>query len=139
MSGRRRVPVNEMLLQEMIAGNVSSVPVDDPVPDSVTEVKESETTTENDSKTQKEVSRAGRKKQPGYEELYLTPNPVCKNNRQQIYINSDLYERFARFLKVTGGRKISITSYINNILSQHWEDNKEAMNELYAQNLNNPL
>lgn len=138
MSGRRRVPVNEMLLQEMIAGHVSPAPVNDS-PVSVEVKEKNEPPAENDGKIQKEVSRAGRKKQPGYEELYLTPNPVCKNNRQQIYINSDLYERFARFLKVTGGRKISITSYINNILFQHWEANKEVMNELYAQNLNNPL
>lgn len=134
---RKRVPVNEQLLQEMIAGeNVDFSSKTGPE----NEVKEQQVSEINEErKKQKRSELSGKGKKPNYEELYLVCNPVSKYSRQQVYVNGDLYERYARFLKVVADQKMSMTSFINNILLRHWEDNKEVMNELYENSLHKPL
>lgn len=144
---RKRVSVNELLLQDMIAGEASEERIkqeEDRLNNKITssendivhndsEVKDTDAGKENIKTSKKKKERGG------YEELYLGYRPVDKFNRQQIYIDGELYEKFARFLKVVGERKMSMTSFVNNILSQHWEDNKNTMSELYDKNMNKPL
>lgn len=144
---RKRVSVNELLLQDMIAGEASEERIkqeEDRLNNKITssendivhndsEVKDTDAGKENIKTSKKKKERGG------YEELYLGYRPVDKFNRQQIYIDGELYEKFARFLKVVGDRKMSMTSFVNNILSQHWEDNKNTMSELYDKNMNKPL
>lgn len=133
---RKKVPVNELLLQDMIAennakevGKQGDVQREDIQPESeVSEIKENTKTV----RRKKEV--------PGYEELYLVYRPVNKVNRQLIYIDGELYERFARFLKVvTSERKVSMTSFINNVIQQHWEEHRNTIQELYDRSKNEPL
>lgn len=144
---RKRVSVNELLLQDMIAGEVSEERMKEEKDKFKNEITSSENDVANDESEVKDTdtgkenikTNKRKKERGGYEELYLGYRPVDKFNRQQIYIDGELYEKFARFLKVVGDRKMSMTSFVNNILSQHWEDNKNTMSELYDKNMNKPL
>ncbi len=133
---RKKVSVNELLLQDMIAGNNSqTIPSKDDTRNDEISLMDGPVETKENIRTPRK-----RKEQPGYEELYLTFKPASKLNRQQIYVSGELYEKFGRFLKVVvNDRRVSMTSYINNILHQHWEDNKEVINALYEKYKNQPL
>lgn len=139
---RKRIPANELLLQDMIAGEVSIPTVNDNKSSTVQPITLSsnvaidETLTTGVKNELKESKTSKRKKENSYEELYLTYKPVNRTNRQQTYIDGELYEKFARFLKGVCDRKMSLSSFINNILQQHWEENKETIKQLYDNSMN---
>lgn len=139
---RKRIPANELLLQDMIAGEVSLPKEDDnksspvqPITSSSNETIEESLTTRVKNEL-KESKSSKRKKEYSYEELYLTYKPVNRTNRQQTYIDGELYEKFARFLKGVCDRKMSLSCFINNILQQHWDENKETIKQLYNNSMN---
>lgn len=80
--------------------------------------------------------RKKREEPSAYREKYLvnTPAPM----RIQTYINREAYGRIKRFLSVMAP-DVSITSYINNILSQHLEEHWDEINDIYENALNKPL
>lgn len=140
MAKREVISVNNMQFKAMLADGTS---LDNETPSiPTTELKEEQEIREMpDNDIPKETARSGRKKkeQVSYEELYLTPNPVNKLYRQQIYVDGQLYERFSHFLRVSSESKMSMTSFINNILLRHWEDNEGTIRELYEKSLKKPL
>ena len=55
------------------------------------------------------------------------------------YISSQLYDKITGFLPVIAGQGFGITSYINNILTNHLEQYKDDINELYEKKSQKPL
>lgn len=132
---RKRIPVNELMLQDMIAGEISlpnattnqgQISPDD-LPDNAEVISEPERIEE----TKEIVKPTKKKKEQSYEDLYLAYRPIDRQNRQQVYVEGEIYEKFARFLKVVGDRKMSMSTFVNNILRQHWEANNSVIKQLY--------
>lgn len=132
---RKRIPVNELLLQDMIAGEVSlpntTTNQEQISPDDLSDNAEVISESGVIKETKEIVKPSKKKKEQSYEDLYLAYRPIDRQNRQQIYIEEEIYEKFARFLKVVGDRKMSMSTFVNNILRQHWEANNSVIKQLY--------
>lgn len=79
--------------------------------------------------------KADSKKQ-AYSRIFLqrSLNP----ERTQCYISRETHDKICRFLPVIAPRT-PITSYVDTILRNHFEQYKELINELYEQESKKPL
>lgn len=80
--------------------------------------------------------RRKREEPSEYRDKYLVNTPAPA--RMQTYINRESYTRIRRFLTVIAP-DVSITSYVNNILSEHLEKHWDEINDIYDKALNKPL
>lgn len=76
------------------------------------------------------------KEKADFECCFLIPHP--SSCRCQTYINKNIHRLIKRFLPVIAPQ-MSITAYINNILSLHLEDYKDEINKLYIKKMKKPL
>jgi hypothetical protein len=62
-------------------------------------------------------------------------------DRRQVYISGDFYDKISTYLRIISDEKISIVGYISNVLEHHMLENKDLINKLYQNKLNksNPL
>ncbi|GHU84602.1 hypothetical protein FACS189415_8050 [Bacteroidia bacterium] len=60
------------------------------------------------------------------------------STKRQTYVDVELCEAVKRFLPVIAP-DLSITGYINNVLSMHFRQYRDEINELYKNNFNDPL
>lgn len=71
-----------------------------------------------------------RKEQPeGYREAYF--RRVDFADRQPLYITRSTHEKLMLIVNIIGGRKATISSYVENILLQHLEIHREEINRLF--------
>lgn len=79
-----------------------------------------------------------RKNQPGdYRETYF--QKVELTDRQPLYVSRTTHEKLMRIVTVIGGRKATASSYIENILLQHFEQHQEEINALYESQFQKPI
>lgn len=83
------------------------------------------------------VKPARKRKEAGdYEAVFLRRKAGVP--RRQTYISACLYEKINSFLPVIAGG-LSITGYIDNILTRHLEQYKDDVNELYERKSKKPF
>ena len=79
-----------------------------------------------------------RKNQSGdYRETYF--QKVELTDRQPLYVSRTTHEKLMRIVTVIGGRKATASSYVENILLQHFEQNQEEINALYESQFQKPI
>jgi hypothetical protein len=93
------------------------------------------------SSTERRKPSSGRKKkmdEPGenYSTRFLI-NDHSKN-RVSANISRELFQRIKKFLPVIAP-DITLTSYLNNIISEHLESHLDEINELYNSEFEKPL
>lgn len=140
--------VDEDYLKTVMAGDVSSLKQQkkESAEERENTVEPEEIETEKDisetEKTERETKDVTdsrpRKKREGksYEVMFLGRRESVQ--RKQTYISLELYKKIARFLPVIGGG-LTVPTYIDNILSQHLEQYKDEINELYDKKTEKPL
>jgi hypothetical protein len=75
-------------------------------------------------------TRRKRKEQPEeYRENYF--RRVDFADRQPLYITRSTHEKLMLIVNIIGGRKATISSYVENILLQHLESYREEINRLF--------
>jgi len=143
MAKRKIVEVDEEQLQRMIAGDVPLFKPEELVYAGETR-KEPELEEEDEKEsipgTEPEPVTTRKKKksqQPDFSETFLK-NEIIKD-RRQIYISKDAYDKISGYIRHISGGKVSLVSYVNNILMNHMEEYKEAINEMYDRNICKPL
>jgi len=74
-----------------------------------------------------------------FETLFLKPAKII--DRRQIYISGEFYDKIFSYLKIISDEKISLVGYVHNVLANHFQENREKINELYQSKINrcNPL
>jgi hypothetical protein len=78
-------------------------------------------------------TRRKRKENPeGYRDVYF--RRVDFSDRQPLYITRLTHEKLMMIVNLIGGRKATISSYVENILLQHLESNREELNRLFDEN-----
>ena len=143
MAKRKIVEVDEEQLQRMIAGDVPLFK-----PEETAHTKEVGKEPEPEEEEEKEsipaaepelVTTRKKKKsqQPDFSETFLK-NEIIKD-RRQIYISKDAYDKISGYIRHISGGKVSLVSYVNNILMNHMEEYKETINEMYDRNICKPL
>lgn len=130
MSGSKRkiIQVDEDKLKMMMAGDI---PIKaDPVNDTV-EIKKEEQDKEPD------ISKGIRRKKSKklYAEIFLC-KPVLEGRRQStILFDAKNYDNIMKVLKTVDG--ISMSNFINNVLTSHFEEYEEEIIEIKKNYINN--
>jgi hypothetical protein len=73
------------------------------------------------------------KKGTDYADVYLKKKEL--KTRQCVYISRDMHGTVSRITRMFADSEITVGSYIDNVLMQHFEAHKDEINELYRQEL----
>ena len=72
-----------------------------------------------------------------YRETYF--RKVELTDRQPLYVSRTTHEKLMRIVTVIGGRKVTVSSYVENILLRHFEQYQDEINTLYENNFQKPF
>ena len=64
-----------------------------------------------------------------YRETYFQKVELA--DRQPLYVSRTTHEKLMRIVTVIGGRKVTVSSYVENILLRHFEQYQDEINTLY--------
>ncbi len=81
----------------------------------------------------KELPKRKRGQATGYKETFLKRNEM--KTRQCVYISYDVHAVIAKLVRalVSAGNDISVGGYIDTVLAEHLQANKDEINEMYRQ------
>lgn len=79
----------------------------------------------------KEEPRRRRSKGQDYESLFIHNSVSDTRNSNTAYIRRDLHKRLMRIVQVVGDNKVTLYSYLNNILEHHFLMYQEDIETLY--------
>ena len=91
-------------------------------------------------KEEKAVKEPARRKKnaPGdYWETYFMR--VDLTDRQPLYVSRTTHEKLMKIVPVIGGRKATVSSYVENILLRHFDQFQDEINELYESKFEKPF
>lgn len=137
--------IDEDFMKEIIS---QGLPVKKQETPTVTVKTEIETPDKPDDKTDKQetpkeekaVKEPARRKKntPGdYRETYFMR--VDLTDRQPLYVSRTTHEKLMKIVTVIGGRKATVSSYVENILLRHFEQFQDEINELYESKFEKPF
>lgn len=90
-----------------------------------------------EEKAMKEPARR-KKNTPGdYRETYFMR--VDLTDRQPLYVSRTTHEKLMKIVTVIGGRKATVSSYVENILLRHFDQFQDEINELYESKFEKPF
>lgn len=92
------------------------------------------------AKEEKVVKEPARRKKnaPGdYRETYFMR--VDLTDRQPLYVSRTTHEKLMKIVTVIGGRKATVSSYVENILLRHFDQYQDEINELYESKFEKPF
>ncbi len=93
--------------------------------------------TAKEEKSAKEPARR-KKNTPGdYRETYF--QRVGLTDRQPLYVSRTTHEKLMKIVTVIGGRKATVSSYVENILLRHFDQFQDEINELYESKFEKPF
>ncbi|WP_303215428.1 DUF3408 domain-containing protein [Parabacteroides johnsonii] len=72
-----------------------------------------------------------------YRETYFQKVELA--DRQPLYVSRTTHEKLMRIVTVIGGRKVTVSSYVENILLRHFEQYQDEINALYESNFQKPI
>ena len=93
-----------------------------------------------ESKEEKAMKEPARRKKnaPGdYRETYFMR--VDLTDRQPLYVSRTTHEKLMKIVTVIGGRKATVSSYVENILLRHFDQFQNEINELYESKFEKPF
>ena len=94
----------------------------------VKKIKEEENQEEESEQEERKVTtrlRAGN----GYRSAFLQPREL--KTRQCVYISQDLHETILAIVKEIASKNMTVGAFIDSVLRQQLEDNKQEINALY--------
>jgi len=118
------------------AANPVVVPVEAPAPEAPIAVVQPAAESEYEPEPPREVKEPSKRKRgqtAGYKETFLKRNEM--KTRQCVYISYDVHAVIAKLVRVlvSAGSDISVGGYIDTVLSEHLQTNKDEINEMYRQ------
>lgn len=87
-----------------------------------------------ETETSREESKRKRSKVPDYESLFLVESDISTRSGKLVSIREKYHKRIAEIVKVIGEKEVSIFSYIDNVLSHHFDTFQNEITELYQKN-----
>lgn len=80
----------------------------------------------------KEENRSRRKnKQPDYESTFVREVGVTARIGKQVYIRREYHDLIMKIVQVIGNNEVSVFSYMDNVLTQHFEAYEDEMSEIH--------
>jgi hypothetical protein len=83
------------------------------------------------------VRRKRREQPESYMETYF--RRIDFTDRQPLYITRATHEKLMLIVNIIGGRKATISSYVENILLQHLDSHREEISRLFDEHYINPV
>ncbi|WP_312336333.1 DUF3408 domain-containing protein [Sphingobacterium sp.] len=113
--------IDEEYLMNIMSG-------DEPLPATNSE-KAMDKNTDSPAKVEKSRTRAGKKMD--YEELFLVNRFPSGRSGKVVYIRSEYHERLLRIVQLTREDKVTLYSYIDNILENHFREYGDEITEYF--------
>ena len=85
---------------------------------------------------QSSVSISYRCSEKEYERLFIREPEVKARAGKMAYVRSEYHERIMRITRVIGQDSLSLSAYIDHVLTQHFNQCEEAIKSLYAKSYN---
>ena len=82
----------------------------------------------------REETKLKRSKSPDYESLFIQEVGITARTGKSVYIRKDHHEKIMKIVQVIGKNQVSLFSYIDNVLSQHFAAYQDEITELYNKN-----
>ena len=95
---------------------------------------------EQQTETVRVEKTTNRKRKGGtgdYRETYFQKVELA--DRQPLYVSRTTHEKLMRIVTVIGGRKVTVSSYVENILLRHFEQYQDEINTLYESHFQKPV
>ena len=70
---------------------------------------------------------------PAHENLFIHESPVCARLGKTIYLRKEFHERIQRIVQTIGGNRVSLFSYVDNVLEKHFADWQGDIEREYKQ------
>lgn len=84
-------------------------------------------------KNEPERRRKGNK--PDYESLFVCEARVTARQGKQVYIRKEYHDRILKIIQVIGKNELSIASYLDNVLTQHFNDFLNDIEESFEKHM----
>lgn len=68
-----------------------------------------------------------------YETLFIHNAPNTTRSGKTVYIRKEFHDRMIRIAQVIGCNKLSLYSYLDNVLENHFNTYQEDIKELYKE------
>lgn len=78
-----------------------------------------------------EANKKRKGKHEQYEELFFKDSSQSARLGKAVTIRPEFHDKIMKIIQVIGSNKISLFSYIDNVIIQHLEMYKQEINELY--------
>ena len=91
---------------------------------------------ELETEPQREIKEPPKRKRgqaAGYKDTFLKRNEM--KTRQCVYISYDVHDKIVRLVRalLSAGNEISVGGYIDTVLAEHLQANKDEINEVYRE------
>lgn len=116
---------------------VTETEVEIPDTPAITPEQEPKPETVKEEKTAKEPARRKKSVSGDYRETYFAR--VDLTDRQPLYVSRTTHEKLMKIVTVIGGRKATVSSYVENILLRHFDQYQDEINELYESKFEKPF
>ena len=117
--------------------SVTETEVEVPNIPATTSEQEPKTETTKEEKAVKEPARRKKNISGDYRETYFAR--VDLTDRQPLYVSRTTHEKLMKIVTVIGGRKATVSSYVENILLRHFDQYQDEINELYESKFEKPF
>lgn len=126
---KERNPIlNENQLMELMAG-IS----DAKKPAISTAEKETENPFSETNTPKKEIAKKKKTDTSLYENRFFQQGQTSAREGKSVYIRAEFHQRIARIVQVIGEDKISIYTYLDNVLQAHFEQYQEEIIQSFHQ------
>jgi hypothetical protein len=93
--------------------------------------EEKETPATRQAETPREETKRKRTKSPDYESLFLSDTDIPTRSGKLVSIREKYHKRIAKIVQALDRKDVSIFSYIDNVLSHHFDTYQDEINEIY--------
>jgi hypothetical protein len=70
-----------------------------------------------------------------YKSLFMHETDMTARSGKTAYISKEHHERITKIVQVIGKNKVSLFSYIYNVLEHHFDTYKDDITDLYEKNI----
>ena len=144
MAKQEKVQVDEDFMKEIISQGLpmkqeispKAVSKEPDTPEVIQETVE-EPVRQPEAKTIRETTRRKKSTPADYRETYLQKMELP--DRQPIYVSRSTHEKLMKIVMVIGERKATVSSYVETIILNHFDQYQDEINELYKKTFESPI
>lgn len=96
--------------------------------------EETEEVKEDVLKPVREENKRKKIKAPDYESLFIQEVNITARSGKSVYIRKEHHDKIMKIVQVIGKNQVSLFSYIDNVLTQHFTTYQDEITDLYNKN-----